>query len=91
MLTPREAGQINVIGPKGNAEAETLLCAHCQKLMVTRANSPGMKPYIGEMCRKCMKRICPLCMNTDCTPFMKKIEIYERSQALFRALGLTGL
>jgi len=87
-LTPKDHGQINIFGPGKSTEAETQLCAHCQRLMVIRASSPDMKPYHGEVCLKCMKRICPLCMGKDCTPFMKKIEAYERREAMFRSIGI---
>jgi hypothetical protein len=88
MLTPRDAGQINIFGPGKNKEAETQLCAHCQRMMIIRASSPDMPAYRGEVCVKCMKRICPLCMGKDCEPFMKRIERYERRQALLRSMGL---
>ena len=88
MLTPREAGQINIFGPGQTKEAETLLCAHCQRLMITRASSPDMKPYYGEQCRKCMKRVCPLCMGKSCVPFMKWIERQEARDRMLRQIGV---
>lgn len=88
MLTPREAGQINVFGPGKSKEAETQLCAHCQRLMIIRASSPDMKPYHGEVCRRCMKRICPLCMDKDCEPFMAKIERMEARDRMLRQMGV---
>ena len=88
MLTPRESGQINIFGPGKAKEAETLLCAHCQRLMVTRASSPDMAPYYGELCRKCMKRICPLCMDKPCIPFMRWIEKQESRDRMLRQIGV---
>jgi len=88
VLTPREAGQINIFGPGKAKEAETLLCAHCQRLMVTRASSPDMAPYYGEQCRKCMKRICPLCIGKSCVPFMKWIEKQESRDRMLRQIGV---
>jgi hypothetical protein len=84
LLTPKDAGQINIFGPGKNQEAETQLCAHCQRLMIIRASSPDMKPYYGEVCRKCMKRICPLCLGKSCVPFMRQIEKMEARDRMLR-------
>jgi len=47
-----------------------------------------MKPYHGEVCRKCMKRICPLCMDKPCIPFMKWIEKQESRDRMLRQIGV---
>ena len=87
MLTPDRAGQITISGPRKTREADTLTCAHCQRVMVIRSSSPELPPYVGETCRKCMKKICPLCMGKDCEPFIKKIERMEARDRLLRSIS----
>ena len=88
-ITPDHAGYATIIGPGKTKEADTCTCAHCNRIWNMRANDPAFKPQLGGWCRLCSKPICPRCDGKGCMPFLKKLEMYERRQDLFKQLGLT--
>ncbi len=71
--------------PDGRVECETFTCTHC--------NRPVAVPYkaapdqVGGICYQCYAMICPACAQTGkCTPFLKKLDAYEKRQALLRSV-----
>jgi len=88
ILTPDHAGYATIIGKRGNTEIDTYTCVHCNHVRYFRSNDPKIVADPGGMCRKCMARICSNCVAKECLVFEEKLTIYERSQDLFRKLGL---
>jgi hypothetical protein len=71
----------------GIREWDTFTCCHCQRVVqvMTRCDPSDL----GGFCRMCMKNICGPCADLgSCTPFEKKLEIYERKTRLHEAMGL---
>jgi hypothetical protein len=53
--------------------ASTLQCCHCNKHFISRPGSGARRAF----CMKCMQVTCgdPRC--DECTPFAKKLDLYE--------------
>ena len=90
-ITHRKAGQVTIVGPRQNFEADTATCYHCNRCWVVRStdrNSKSMEADPGGFCRLCMKMICPTCTGKECVPFEKKLQLYESRKDLFKKMGL---
>ncbi|TAL13944.1 hypothetical protein EPN95_04625 [Patescibacteria group bacterium] len=79
---------MTIVGPRRNMEADTATCVHCNRAWMTRSNVKG-KGDPGGWCMVCMKMICPKCAGKPCMPFLKKLDLYEKRQDLFKKMGLT--
>ena len=88
ILTPDHAGYATIIGRKGNTEIDTYTCVHCNHIKYFRSNDPKIVVDPGGRCMKCMDRICSICIGKECLTFEAKLDLYERKQNLFKALGL---
>lgn len=88
ILTPHHAGQVTIIGSHRTIEADTYTCVHCNNVRYYRSNDPAIVADPGGMCTKCMDRICSICVGKECLTFEEKLDIYERRQGLFKAMGL---
>ena len=65
-------------------EYDTVSCKHCQTVIkVVRRQREG------AWCMTCAGPVCFKCAETEeCTPFMKKIERWQRRQKFYRNLGI---
>lgn len=75
----RAGGYGVVIDPDAGQpdEHDTFTCKHCSKVVIVRARQ---RPEdIGGLCRHCYGIICPDCVGKDCTPFIAKIDAFERN------------
>lgn len=71
----------------GRVESETFTCNHCNHLVEIPHKAPPDEA--GGICYQCYALICPACARKrECTPFMKKLEEYERRSRFRRELGL---
>lgn len=90
MATPARAGYATIVGPGAPVkEFDTLTCAHCGRAWCVRTSSPSTTADPGGWCRLCMKPVCPTCAGKECVPFLRRLELYERRQDLFRSMGLS--
>ena len=81
-------GYGEITGPKGLVkEIDTYTCVHCSRVRTTKSTEKG-EGDPGGICRKCMGPICSLCIAKECIPFERKLDLYERRQKLFKAMGL---
>lgn len=87
ILTPDHSGYVTIIG-RNTTEIDTYSCVHCNRVRYFRSSDPKITADPGGTCRKCMARICSFCMAQDCMNFEAKLDLYERRQDLFKALGL---
>lgn len=81
-------GEATILSSHGNTEITTYTCVHCNAVRYLRSNDPKMVCDPGGICRKCMQQICSNCVAKDCLHLEKRLALYERNQALFRAMGL---
>ena len=86
-LTRKRAGQITIVGPNDNYEADTSTCPHCNRAWVTRSNKEG-EGKEGGFCKKCYKHICPQCEWRECQSFLEKLDEYEAKQRMFAEIGI---
>lgn len=89
----RPQGYVRIFGPEGTIERDSMLCSHCQRIvMVKPLQDPSSIEY-GGTCKGCMKFICTGCVDemtrtAQCVPFEKKLEQYERATRFAQAAGL---
>ena len=89
MLTRKKAGQITMVGPGENYEADTSTCKHCNKAWVTRSTRKG-EGKKGGTCRKCFGNICPQCQWKECETFLNKLDRYEAKQRMLEVVNGGG-
>ena len=65
-------GYARITSPDGTSECDTFTCHHCNTIVHAKGDD------IGGFCRNCMQLICPKCVGQDCTPFLKRIEHWEK-------------
>ena len=71
--------------PGGRTECETFTCCHCNRPVVVPRKAPPEQ--VGGICYQCYAMICPECVKTGkCTPFLKKLDAYEKRQVLLRSV-----
>lgn len=81
-------GYATITEPGGvTKEFDTLSCCHCNAVFMVKATEIS-KPDPGGFCRLCMAPICPQCIGKYCVPFMKRLDLYESRQDLFKKMGL---
>jgi hypothetical protein len=99
MRTPQ--GYATIFDPdRPLVERDTITCSHCQRIVFVKPGT-GATTYLfpqmqgpdkeepGAFCTTCMSAICiQCCAEGTCTPFMKKLELYEKRQRLLRAVGV---
>lgn len=56
-------------------EIDTFTCFHCNR--VVHLPTGKQVEQVGDFCRQCMKLICDKCAGNGCTPFLKKLELFE--------------
>lgn len=81
-------GYATIIGHKGTVETDTYTCAHCNSARYLNSTDPKVVCDPGGVCRSCMAQICSQCLAKECLAFEKKLDLYERRQNLFKAMGL---
>jgi len=82
--TNRRAGYATIVGHGFRIkEFDTATCVHCNHVWVVRSNNPDLNADLGGWCTLCSKGICPDCIGKECFPFERKLDMYERSQALY--------
>lgn len=87
----KKAGYIRITGPEHrDYESDTATCNHCNKIFIVRSNNPQVKAEVGDLCRMCMKVICPKCAvsGKPCVTFAKRLDAYEKKQKLFKDMEL---
>jgi hypothetical protein len=89
----RAKGFIQFIEPLATVEYETFTCAHCNSIVrmqkdvslqsLDMAIRQGVEKRDIRRCHGCDALVCPACHKTPhCTPFLKKLEAYERRERL---------
>lgn len=76
-------GQLTISHASGAVEEhDTVTCPHCNCVVVVKGKDVS---ELGGFCRQCMRQLCnkKKC-NESCTPFEKKLELWERRAALLR-------
>jgi len=85
----RPQGYASVVDPGAQGqvkECDTFTCAHCQRVVFV---PPRTAPSdLGGWCSCCAAPICPRCAGGTCTPFMKKLDEYERRNRFAQEVGL---
>lgn len=93
----RAKGFIQFIEPYQTVEHETFTCAHCNCIVrmqkdvtlqgLDMAIRQGVEKRDIRRCHSCDALTCPACQKVPtCTPFMKKLEAYERRERLILSL-----
>lgn len=71
-------------GPDGVIEKDTLLCNHCNGIVLTQPKQSVND--VGGICKQCMSFVCLKCYSIiGCVPFEKKIEKLEARAAARRS------
>lgn len=96
----RALGYYQVIDPEPSrcAELETFTCGHCNSIVrmqkevslqsLDMAIRQGKEKRDIRRCGGCDHLVCPKCHKSPtCTPFLKKLEAYERREALLLSCG----
>ena len=67
-------------------EVHCSVCAHCQ----TPTEFPSMRQMMDfvDICRGCMKLICPKCASGPCRPYEKEAERLEQEEMLRRKIHM---
>lgn len=83
----RAKGFVLEDGPSGRVESETFTCCHCNRPVEVPHKAPPDE--CGGICYQCYAMVCPACVKKGvCTPFMKKLDEYEKRKALLRSMDL---
>lgn len=62
-------------------EWDTITCHHCNVPVLLKSQDPG------GFCRYCMRAVCGPCADKGtCTPFEKKLEMFEKAAVQGRRL-----
>ena len=80
------AGYATITGPGRTQEYDTCSCVHCNRVWAIHGTDG--KENLGGWCRQCQAMICSDCAGKPCTPFEKKLELYESRRRMFRGMGL---
>jgi hypothetical protein len=83
---PAEQGCVIITDVYGETHTPTFTCSHCNK--VVKYKSASAVHEHGDFCRSCMTMICNDCAGKPCTPFLKKLEAYERRYNARRSYGV---
>jgi hypothetical protein len=77
-------GPIGDLGRKVIVTVHSTTCAHCN----TPTEFPSMRRMMEfvDICRNCMRLICPKCADGPCRPFEKELERQEAEYRLKRRL-----
>lgn len=71
---------------RNSGKFDTATCNHCCSVFHVSAR---MRPEdIGGLCKVCMKIICPHCLDKPCTPFLKKLDEWEKREQALRSYGI---
>ena len=83
----KKAGYLLITSPEGITENDTFGCAHCNNVVIVKAGRPAEES--GGWCLHCSKCICRGCGTVGrCTPFEKKLDLYEKRAMSRRSMGL---
>jgi hypothetical protein len=84
----RPDGYLIISSPGGRpVEADTISCAHCQRVVVMPANTTDVPD--GGWCLQCHRALCGPCADLGtCTPFEKKLLEMEARGKLLAAMGV---
>jgi len=76
----RPTGYAMLVDPWARVqECDTFTCAHCQRIVFVKPGASASD--CGGWCGQCAKPICGPCAGKgECTPFLKKLEQYERGR-----------
>jgi hypothetical protein len=79
-------GQVGDPGRELIREVHSSVCAHCQ----TPTEFPSMKRMMDfvDICRGCMRLICPKCASGPCRPFEKEAERQEELARLQQRINI---
>lgn len=82
----KKAGYLLIASESGTTENDTFGCAHCNRVVVTKAGRPAEES--GGWCLHCSKCICHGCATVGrCTPFEKKLDLIEKRAHSLRSMG----
>lgn len=85
---PRAQGYAMIVGPERTAEADTITCAHCQRVVFLHNQDGTKKADVAVRCGMCDRLMCvPCAEKARCEPFEKKLEAIERRGRLIAAMG----
>lgn len=86
---PRAQGYAILVGPERVAEADTITCAHCQRVVFLHNQDGKKKEGVAVRCGMCDRCTCVPCAETGrCEPFEKKLEAIEARGRLFSMMGV---
>lgn len=84
MLKPQ--GVATLTSPEGVKEADTFTCHHCNAITHVKAKADPAE--LGGLCKHCMKLICKNCVGKGCTPFLEKLDRFEKRLLARKSMGL---
>ncbi len=82
-----KSGYATITSPQGVKEYDTCTCKHCNAVWTIRSTEKGQGDP-GGWCTICARPICPNCVGKECFPLERRLELYEKSEKLFRDMGL---
>jgi hypothetical protein len=82
----RGFGELSGMGEFAGDAQETFTCAHCNRVWLKDASEDPPICHVENLpiCLKCAGEA----VVHGCAPFEKKLEAYERREAMFREMGL---
>lgn len=82
----RPHGYATLVGPGVFKEEDTIVCAHCQRIVPVKPLSDPSD--MGGLCKICNGLICAPCVGKGCTPWERVMEQAEARERARKSYGL---